>query len=89
MQEGLLVAHHLPEHLNGEAFAAFVPQIFARISHYAGEMNLGDVDELSFSARGAQCLSFRLGEVLFSTVGKTGENLPVESLRLCASQLKK
>ncbi len=89
MQEGLLVAQKLPEHLNGEAFAAFLPQIFARLNQYAGEMKLGEVDELSFSARGAQCQSFRLGEVLFATVGKAGETLPTEALRLCANQLKK
>ena len=89
MQEGLLVAQKLPEHLNGEAFAAFLPQIFARLNQYAGEMKLGEVDELAFSARGAQCQSFRLGEVLFATVGKVGEQLPTEALRLCANQLKK
>ena len=89
MQEGLLVAQRLPEHLNGEAFAAFLPQIFARLNQYSGEMKLGEVDELTFSARGAQCHSFRLGEVLFATVGKPGEPLPVEALRVCANQLKK
>ena len=89
MQEGLLVAQRLPEHLNGEAFAAFLPQIFARLNQYAGEMKLGEVDELAISARGAQCQLFRLGEVLFAVVGKAGEKLPAESLRLCANQLKK
>ena len=89
MQEGLLVAQHLPGHLNGEAFAAFLPQIFARLNQYSGEMKLGEVDELAISARGAQCHLFRLGEVLFATVGKPGEPLPVEALRVCANQLKK
>ena len=89
MQEGLLVAQKLPEHLNGEAFAAFLPQIFARLNQYAGEMKLGEVDELSFSARGAQCQSFRRGEILFATVGKVGETLPSEALRVCANQLQK
>lgn len=89
MQEGLLVAQRLPEHLNGEAFAAFLPQIFARINQYSGEMNLGEVDELTFSTSGAQCHSFRRGEVLFATVGKAGEMLPAEALRVCANQFKK
>ena len=89
MQEGLLVAQHLPEHLNGEAFAAFLPQIFARLNQYAGEMKLGEVDELAISASGADCYVFRLGDVLFAAVGKAGEGLPVEALRLCANQLKK
>ena len=89
MQEGLLVAQHLPEHLDGEAFAAFLPQIFARLNQYAGEMKLGEVDELAISASGADCYVFRLGDVLFAAVGKAGEGLPVEALRICASQLRK
>ena len=89
MQEGLLVAHLLPEQLNGEAFAAFLPQILSRVNQYAGEMKLGEVDELTISARGAQCHVFRLGEVLFATVGNAGATLPTDALRLCATHLKK
>ena len=52
-------------------------------------MKLGEVDELAFSASGAQCHSFRRGEILFAAVGKAGETLPAEALRVCANQLKK
>jgi predicted regulator of Ras-like GTPase activity (Roadblock/LC7/MglB family) len=88
MKEGLLVAQRLPEHLNGEAFAAFLPQIFARLNQYAGEMKLGEVNELTINTQGAPCQMFRLGEVLFAAVGRTGEPLPSQALSLCAAQIK-
>ena len=41
LQEGLVVAANLPEEMKGDTVAAFLPQIFARLNHYAGEMKLG------------------------------------------------
>ena len=89
MREGLLVAQSMPEGLKGEAFAAFLPQVFSRLNQYAGEMSLGEVDELTINAQGARCRLFRLGEVLFAALGRAGEPLPSQALRLCAEQLRK
>ena len=41
MSDGLVVAAHLPAPLNPDTVAAFLPQIFARVSQSAGEMQLG------------------------------------------------
>ncbi len=89
MQEGLLVAHRLPDHMNGEAFAAFLPQVFARLNQYAGEMKLGEVNALTIHSEGLPCQMFRHGEVLFAALGKEGEALPSAALTLCASHFKK
>ncbi len=89
MQEGLLVAHRLPEHLNGETFAAFLPQIFARLNKYAGEMKIGVVNSITVQAAGAPCQMYQHGEILFAAVGRTGEALPIHALDLCAGQFKK
>ena len=88
MQEGLLVAQRLPEHMNGETFAAFLPQIFARLNQYACEMKLGEVNAVTVHAGGVPCQMFRQGEVLFAAVGQAGEPLPTDALHLCASQFK-
>ena len=88
MKEGLLVAQRLPEHLHGEAFAAFLPQIFARLNQYSGEMKLGEVNEVTINTSGGPCQMFRLGEVLFAAIGRAGEPLPSQALSLCAGQIK-
>jgi predicted regulator of Ras-like GTPase activity (Roadblock/LC7/MglB family) len=89
LQEGLLVAHSLPEDVKGEVVAAFLPQVFARLNQYAGEMKLGEVDDLLFTTRGAHCQIYRLGFVYFAVLGKPGESLPWHELRFIAEELAK
>lgn len=87
LQEGLLVAAELPDHMKGDTVAAFLPQIFARLTNYAGEMQLGKVEDILFTAEGALVQIYRLGEVYLAVFGKRGEKLPWESLRLIAEEL--
>jgi predicted regulator of Ras-like GTPase activity (Roadblock/LC7/MglB family) len=87
LQEGLVVAHRLPDPLKGEVFAAFLPQIFARINQYSNEMKLGAVDDLLINAHGLPCHLFRVGQVYFAALGKPGVPLPTPVLRLCAAAL--
>ena len=89
MQEGLLVAHRLPEHLSGETFAAFLPQIFARLNQYGSEMKLGEVNGLTIQAHGGPCQMIRHNEVIFAVLGRSGEPLPSHAINLCAEELKK
>jgi predicted regulator of Ras-like GTPase activity (Roadblock/LC7/MglB family) len=84
LQEGLVIAHRLPEPLKGEVFAAFLPQIFARINQYSGEMKLGGVDDIIVNTSGGQCHMFRVGQVFFAALSKPGHPLPAHALRLCA-----
>lgn len=84
LQEGLVIAHKLPEPLKGEIFAAFLPQIFARLNQYSGEMKLGSIDEVVVQTEAGPCHLFRRGQVLFAAVAKPGTTVPPQSLRLCA-----
>jgi predicted regulator of Ras-like GTPase activity (Roadblock/LC7/MglB family) len=84
LQEGLVIAHRLPEPLKGEVFAAFLPQIFARITQYSGEMKLGGVEDIIVNTAGGQCHMFRVGQVFFAALSKPGHTLPAHHLRLCA-----
>ena len=87
LQEGLPVAASLPEGVKSEVVAAFLPQIFARLNQYAGEMRLGDVDDLLFTTHGAHCQIYRLGYIYFAVLGKAGEALPWHELHLVTEEL--
>ncbi|HEY3898215.1 MAG TPA: hypothetical protein VGM54_06360 [Chthoniobacter sp.] len=87
LQEGLVVSAFLPEGVKSDVIAAFLPQIFARLNQYAGEMRLGDVDDLLFTTHGAHCQIYRLGYIYFAVLGKTGESLPWHELRLLTEEL--
>ena len=73
--------------MKSEVVAAFLPQIFARLNQYAGEMRLGDVDDLLFTTHGAHCQIYRLGYIYFAVLGKAGESLPWHELRLITEEL--
>ncbi len=87
LQEGLVVAHSLPETMKGEVVAAFLPQIFGRLNQYSGEMKLGEIDDLLMCTHGAYFQIFRLGYVFFAVLGKPGESLPWQELRVIAEEL--
>ena len=87
LQEGLLVAADLPEEMKGDTVAAFLPQIFARLTNYAGEMKLGAVEDVLFTTNGAHFKIFRLGELYYAILGKAGESLPWDDLRCIAEGL--
>ena len=87
LQEGLVVSASLPEGVKSDVIAAFLPQIFARLNQYSGEMRLGDVDDLLFTTHGAHCQIYRLGYIYFAVLGKTGESLPWHELRLLTEEL--
>jgi predicted regulator of Ras-like GTPase activity (Roadblock/LC7/MglB family) len=87
LHEGLLVAAELPEEVKGDTVAAFLPQMFARMNNYTGEMKLGEVDELLFTMQNAHFQAYKLGDVYLGVLGKSGEALPWEGLRLIADQL--
>jgi predicted regulator of Ras-like GTPase activity (Roadblock/LC7/MglB family) len=89
LQEGLQVASVLPDGVKSEVVAAFLPQIFARLNQYSGEMKLGDVDDLLFTTHGAHCQIYRLGYVYLAVLGKPGESLPWHELRLISEELAK
>jgi predicted regulator of Ras-like GTPase activity (Roadblock/LC7/MglB family) len=87
LQEGLQVATSLPEGIKSDVVAAFLPQIFARLNQYAGEMKMGEVDDLLFTTHGAHCQIYRLGFVYFAILGQPGAALPWHELRLIAAEL--
>lgn len=89
LEEGLVVAHSLPEPMKGEAVAAFLPQIFSRIHGYAREMGLAEVEHLQLATREGDFQVFRLGFIFFSVLARKGEVLPARHLRLICEELSR
>jgi len=87
LQEGLAIAHDLPEGMRGEIFAAFLPQIFARLNQYGAEMQLGGVDDILINAGARQCRLIRRETLYFAVLAPEGDTLPLGELRLCADAL--
>lgn len=87
MQDGLLVAEHLPQGLHGETIAAFLPQMFTRMLQYTKELKFGEADNLTIIVENVPLKTFKVGGVYFAVLGRDGEPLPEPHLSIVAAQL--
>jgi predicted regulator of Ras-like GTPase activity (Roadblock/LC7/MglB family) len=87
MQDGLLVADHLPPGLNGETIAAFLPQMFSRMLQYTKELKFGEANHLTIIVDNVPLKIFKVGGVFFTVLGRDGEPLPEPHLSIVAAQL--
>ncbi|PYM15389.1 MAG: hypothetical protein DME18_04410 [Verrucomicrobia bacterium] len=87
MQDGLLVADHLPPGLNGETISAFLPQMFSRMLQYSKELKFGEANNLTIIVDNVPLKIFKAGGVFFTVLGRAGESLPEPHLSIVAAQL--
>ena len=87
MQDGLLVAGHLPPGLNGETIAAFLPQMFSRVMQYSKELKFGEANNLTIVVDDIPLKIYKTGGVFFTVLGRAGESLPEPHLSIVAAQL--
>ena len=87
--DGLLVAGQVAAPLKADTIAAFLPQIFSRLTQSAKEMQLGDLQTVFLTLQSGQCQIFKCGSLFFGALGKPGENLPSSTLNLIANELAK
>jgi predicted regulator of Ras-like GTPase activity (Roadblock/LC7/MglB family) len=85
--DGLPVAFHLPSNLSGNAMAAFIPQMYTRITQYTRDLKLGDAKHLTIFVENTPLQIFKSGSVYFTALGKTNENLPKPQLTAIAAAL--
>jgi predicted regulator of Ras-like GTPase activity (Roadblock/LC7/MglB family) len=85
--DGLPVAFHLPPNLSGNAVAAFIPQMYTRITQYTRDLKLGDAKHLTIFVENVPLQIFRTGNVYFTALGKANENLPKPQLTAIAAAL--
>jgi predicted regulator of Ras-like GTPase activity (Roadblock/LC7/MglB family) len=87
LPDGLKVASLIPADLNGDTLAAFLPQIFARVSQCSRELRMGDVNNLSFTVGNVPWKIFRVNAVYFAAFGRANESLPTTQLAALATEL--
>lgn len=87
LPDGLLVASRIPPTMNADTIAAFLPQIFGRVSQCTRELRLGDLNNLNFTVGNIPWKIFRVGAIFFAAFGRPGEPLPSAQLASIAAEL--
>lgn len=87
LPDGLMVASRIPAELNGDTLAAFLPQIFAKISTSTKELRMGELNNLSFTIGNVPWKIFRVNAVFFAAFGRAGENMNSAGLAALAGEL--
>jgi predicted regulator of Ras-like GTPase activity (Roadblock/LC7/MglB family) len=87
LPDGLMVANQLPAELNGDTLAAFLPQIFGKMSTCTKELRMGELNNLNFTVGNIPWKIFRVNAIFFAAFGRVGEPLPTASLSALAAEL--
>jgi predicted regulator of Ras-like GTPase activity (Roadblock/LC7/MglB family) len=87
LPDGLMVASQIPPEQNSETLAAFLPQIFAKVSQCTKELRMGDLNNLSFTVGNVPWKIFRVNAIFFAVFGREGESMPTTQLAGLAAEL--
>lgn len=87
LPDGLMVASQLPKDLNADTLAAFLPQIFGKVSQCARELRMGELNNLNFTVGNVPWKIFRVNAIFFAAFGKAGKPLPTAQLAALAAEL--
>jgi predicted regulator of Ras-like GTPase activity (Roadblock/LC7/MglB family) len=87
LPDGLMVASRLAPDLNGDTLAAFLPQIFSKISQCTKELRMGELNNVNFTVGNVPWKIFRVNAIFFAAFGRAGEPLPTAQLAALAAEL--
>jgi predicted regulator of Ras-like GTPase activity (Roadblock/LC7/MglB family) len=87
LPDGLKVAGQIPSDLNADTLAAFLPQIFDRVSQCTRELRMGALNNFNFTVGNVPWKIFRVNAVYFAAFGRAGEALPTVQLAALAAEL--
>ena len=87
LPDGLLVASRIPPEFNADTLAAFLPQIFGKVSQCTKELRMGDLNNLNFTVGNLPWKIFRVNAIFFAAFGRVGEPLPTAKLAALAAEL--
>jgi predicted regulator of Ras-like GTPase activity (Roadblock/LC7/MglB family) len=87
LPDGLMVASKLSPDLNGDTLAAFLPQIFGKVSQCTKELRMGDLNNLNFTVGNVPWKIFRVNAIFFAAFGRAGQGLPTAQLSALAAEL--
>jgi len=89
MNDGLLVTSTLPPKIKSEMLAAFLPQMFGRMSQYAREIGMSAVGSLSFSVEEGVWQVLRQSNVFLAVLCRPDQTLPMGPLAAIGAELNK
>jgi predicted regulator of Ras-like GTPase activity (Roadblock/LC7/MglB family) len=87
LPDGLMVANRLPPEINADTIAAFLPQIFGKVSQCTKELRMGDLNNLNFTVGNVPWKIFRVNAIFFAAFGTAGQALPTAQLAALAAEL--
>jgi predicted regulator of Ras-like GTPase activity (Roadblock/LC7/MglB family) len=87
LPDGLMVANQLPADVNSDTLAAFLPQIFGRVSQSTKELRMGELNNLNFTVGNTAWKIFRVNSIFFAAFGFAGQPLPSAQLAALAAEL--
>jgi len=87
LPDGLMVASKLSPDLNGDTLAAFLPQIFGKVSQCTKELRMGELNNLHFTVGNVPWKIFRVNAIFFAAFGQAGRPLPTAQLAALAGEL--
>ncbi len=87
LPDGLMVANRLPTDANADTIAAFLPQIFGKVSQCTKELRMGELNNLNFTVGNIPWKIFRVNAIFFAAFGRAGEPLPTAQLAALAAEL--
>ena len=87
LPDGLMVASRLSADLNGDTLAAFLPQIFSKVSACTKELRMGELNNLNFTVGNVPWKIFRVNAIFFAAFGRPGQPLPTSQLVSLAAEL--
>ena len=87
LPDGLKVSSDVPADLNADTLAAFLPQLFGKVSQASKELRMGELNNLNFTVGNVPWKIFRVHSVYFAAFGRAGEALPTAQLAALAAEL--
>lgn len=86
--DGLLIHGELPEQMKQETFAAFIPQMYDRVSKYTRELRQGDLRTLSLTFGETGMVIMKTDAIYFAALSKSADTLPLAELAKLVASLK-
>jgi predicted regulator of Ras-like GTPase activity (Roadblock/LC7/MglB family) len=87
LPDGLMVAGRVPAEVNADTLAAFLPQIFGKVSQCTKELRMGELNNLNFTVGNVPWKIYRVNAIFFAAFGQAGQGLPTVDLAQLAAEL--
>jgi predicted regulator of Ras-like GTPase activity (Roadblock/LC7/MglB family) len=87
LPDGLVISCKVPATINGDTVAAFLPQLYGKVSQCTQELRMGELNNLKFTVGNVPWKVYRVNALYFAAFGKAGKPLPGAPLHALAREL--